>query len=218
MRSILRAISRTHAGFLLIGLVGFLAGVFTAQGVGRAFANGQEGGHEKGKAGWSDVKAPVQEVLHCPLAFAGVHLEKAEPTNAQVAYHFCKPLNDDLSQCLLYDGTGPDAKLIGVEYLVSGATYDAMPAEEKANWHDHRFEVDSGLLRSLIQKGDEEKQTLAKVRTLYGKITHTWSRGKAYPEGPPRLFWAVTGEAPFLAPAASSLPAAMRPAGASKSP
>ncbi|QEH35541.1 hypothetical protein OJF2_40940 [Aquisphaera giovannonii] len=208
MRAIPRTIARTHAALLLVGLGGFLAGLIAARGGGEALARAQD----HAKATRSGVKAPVEEVLHCPLAFAGVHLEKAEPSRAQVAYHFCKPVHDGLSQCLLYDGTGPDARLIGVEYLVGAATYDAMPAEEKAYWHDHHFEVDSGLLRSLTQAGDEEKRTLAKVRTLYGKITHTWSRGEAYPEGPPRLFWAVTGEAPFLPPPAALLPAEVRPA------
>ena len=76
-----------------------------------------------------------------------------------------------------------------------------MPAEEKAYWHDHKYEVDAGLLKSLTQTGAEEKATLAKVRTLYGKIFHTWSTGKTYPQGPARLFWAVTGEEPFVLPA-----------------
>ncbi len=145
-----------------------------------------------------DVKAPVQEVLHCPLAFEGVHLLKDLPEHSQVAYHFCKPLNDDVAQCLLYDGTGPDARLIGVEYLVSGAIFEKMPPEEKPYWHDHKYEVDAGLLKSLTQTGAEEKATLAKVRTLYGKVFHTWASGKTYPTGPPRLFWSVTGEEPFV--------------------
>ena len=144
-----------------------------------------------------DAKAPIAEVLHCPLAFAGVHLLKDLPEYPQVAYHYCKALNDDVSQCVLYDGTGPDARLIGIEYLVSDALYRKMPPEEKVYWHDHRYEVDSGLIRSLTQTGPEEKQTLAGVRTLWGKVFHTWASGKTYPAGPPRLFWAVTGEEPF---------------------
>ena len=128
---------------------------------------------------------PIQEVLHCPLAFAGVHLLKDLPEHAQVAYHYCKPVNDDLSQCVLYDGTGPDARLIGIEYLVSDAVYQKMPTEEKAFWHDHKYEVDSGLLKSLTQTGPEEKKTLAAVRTLWGKVFHTWATGKSYPSGPP---------------------------------
>jgi hypothetical protein len=45
-----------------------------------------------------EVKAPIAEILQCPLAFAGVHLMKDRPEVARVAYHFCKPINDDVSQ------------------------------------------------------------------------------------------------------------------------
>jgi hypothetical protein len=159
-----------------------------------------------------DVKAPVSEVLHCPLAFAGVHLLKELPENGKVAYHYCKTLNDEVSQCLLYDGTGPDARLIGVEYLVSNETYLKMPAEEQVYWHDHKYEVDAGLLRSLMQSGAEEKAILAKVRTLWGKIYHTWASGSNYPRGPARLFWSVTGEQPFLRPQAMKLPSELETA------
>jgi hypothetical protein len=38
------------------------------------------------------------------------------------------------------------SKLIGVEYLVNDAVYQKMPAEEKAYWHDHKYEVDAGYL------------------------------------------------------------------------
>ena len=82
------------------------------------------------------------------------------------AYHYCKNLNDDVNQCILYDGTGPDARLIGTEYLVSDAIYQKMPTEEKLFSHDHKYEVDGGLIRSLTQTGDEEKATLATIRTL----------------------------------------------------
>ena len=79
--------------------------------------------------------------------------------------------------------------------------YNKMPAGEQAYWHDHKHEVDAGLLKSLTQTGAEEQVTLAKVRTLYGKVFHTWATGKTYPQGPARLFWAVTGEEPFVLPA-----------------
>lgn len=151
-------------------------------------------------------KAPIREVLHCPLSFVGVHLMKDLPEYPQVAYHYCKPVNDDVAQCVLYDGTGPDARLIGVEYLVSDALYQKMPAEEKAYWHDHKYEVDAGLLRSLTQSGEDEKKTLAAVRPLWGKVYHTWASGKSYPSGPPRLFWSVTGEEPFVLATGAKIP------------
>ena len=152
------------------------------------------------------VKAPIQEILHCPLAFAGVHLLKDLPEHPQVAYHYCKTLNDDVSQCVLYDGTGPDARLIGIEYLVSDAHYQNMPPEEKVYWHDHKYEVDSGLLKSLTQTGADEEKAMKAVRTLWGKVFHTWATGKTYPTGPPRLFWAVTGEEPYVLSPDAKLP------------
>jgi hypothetical protein len=196
-----------RGGGVWIALVAFTAGVLVQNIRFSAMARAQAEGHNA--ATIAAIKAPVAEVLHCPLAFEGVHLLKEMPEVAQLAYHFCKPVNDDVTQCLLYDGTGPDARLIGVEYLVSPAIFDKMPAEEKAYWHDHKHEVDAGLLKSLTQTGAEEKATLAKVRTLYGKVFHTWSSGKDYPRGPARLFWAVTGEEPFVAPSAL-----LRPGGA----
>jgi hypothetical protein len=206
--------TRSRFGYLAAGLgcaaVGALAGALLTARHATALAGAQ--GHAAAPA--ASVKAPLQEVLHCPLAFAGVHLMKEVPERSQVAYHFCKPVNADLNQCVLYDGTGPDAKLIGIEYLVSDAVYQKMPPEERAYWHDHKYEVDAGLLKSLTQTGAEEKATLAAVRTLWGKVYHTWASGRDYPRGPARLFWSVTGEEPFVLPAGTRLPAEMAvPAG-----
>jgi hypothetical protein len=153
-----------------------------------------------------EVKAPLAEVLHCPLAFAGVHLRKDRPEDARVAYHFCKAVNDQVCQCILYDGLGPDARLIGIEYLVTDEIHRRMPPEEQAFWHDHKYEVDAGLLRSLTQSGAEEAATLAKVRTLWGKVYHTWASGQEYPQGPATLFWSVTGEGPLVLPRDAKLP------------
>ena len=190
---------------LVLSSAAFLAGAT----IGAALMRGPATAHASGEghgASTAGVKAPIAEVIHCPLAFAGVHLQKDRPTNSQVAYHYCKPVNDRVSQCLLYDGTGPDAKLIGVEYLVTDEVYRSMPEEERAYWHDHKYEVDSSLIRSLTQSGEDEKKTLAQVRTLWGKIYHTWVEGAEYPQGPAKLFWAVTGEKPLVLPADAKLP------------
>jgi len=199
--------SRTRSGFpiLVACLISLPAGFFMADTLEPkpAQADDTKAAHGQPPVG---VKAPIQEILHCPLAFAGVHLLKDLPEHAQVAYHYCKPVNDDVTQCVLYDGTGPDAKLIGIEYLVSDALYRKMSAEEKRYWHDHKYEVDAGLLKSLTQTGEDEKQSMAGVRTLWGKVFHTWATGKTYPSGPPRLFWAVTGEEPFVLSPDAKLP------------
>lgn len=181
--------------------------------IGAWIAHHADAGDQSADAQKSDaagVKAPLAEVMHCPLAFAGVHLLKSNPAQSRVAYHFCKTVNSGLNQCVLYDGTGPDARLIGIEYLVSDAVYQSMPEEEKAYWHDHKFEVDDGLLKSLTQSGEEERETLTQVRTMWGKVYHTWVDGDAYPRGPARLFWSVTGEKPFVLPNRAKLPRELR--------
>jgi hypothetical protein len=151
-------------------------------------------------------KAPIKSILHCPLAFAGVHLRKDEPSDAINAFHYCVTLNDDLTQCVLYDGSGPNARLIGIEYLVPEEVYLAMPEEEKQYWHNHHHEVDDKLLKCLTMDGQEEEEVMKVVRTLYGKIFHTWWQGEKYPEGSPKLFWAVYGKEPFVMPQGFKLP------------
>ena len=197
--------SRPPLAVVIASLVGLIVGIFLASGARPTpvRADDAKPGHGQPSAG---VKAPIEEIIHCPLAFAGVHLLKELPEHSQVAYHYCKTLNDDISQCVLYDGTGPNAKLIGIEYLVTDAIYQKMPTEEKLYWHDHKYEVDSGLLKSMTQTGDDEKKTLATIRTLWGKVFHTWATGKTYPSGPPRLFWAVTGEEPYVLTPHAKLP------------
>jgi hypothetical protein len=195
------------APILLAGIAGLCVGVFLTSTTRPHPARADDGPAPHGNTP-ADVKAPIREVLHCPLAFAGVHLLKDLPEYHQVAYHYCKTLNDDVNQCVLYDGTGPDARLIGIEYLVTDRVYQKMPHEEKLYWHDHKFEVDAGLLKSLTQTGADEAKTLSAVRTLWGKVFHTWASGKTYPAGPPRLFWSVTGEEPFVVPPQFKLPAA----------
>jgi hypothetical protein len=187
---------RAKVPMFIACLVGLAAGIFLADAwrPTPAIADDAKPAHARASAG---DKAPIQEILHCPLAFAGVHLLKELPSYAQVAYHYCKPVSAEVNQCVLYDGTGPDAKLIGIEYLVSDALYQKMPAEEKLYWHDHKHEVDAGLLKSLTQSGDDEEKTMAAVRPLWGKVFHTWTTGKTYPIGPPKLFWSDTGEEPM---------------------
>jgi hypothetical protein len=183
---------------------------FQSKDVEQSSAHVDQAHDHAGHGSGEGIKAPLENHLHCPLAFVGVHLQKDKPQNAVNAYHFCAKLNDELTQCILYDGKGPKARLIGIEYLVPEHVYEAMPDEEKKYWHHHRYEIDDQLLKSLTQSGDEEKATLAVVRTLYGKIFHTWVDGDKYPKGPAKLFYAVYGEEPFVLPEGFQLPEEIR--------
>jgi Protein of unknown function (DUF1264) len=39
-----------------------------------------------------------------------------------------------------------DARLIGIEYIISEQRFRDLPDEEKRLWHGHHYEVKSGIL------------------------------------------------------------------------
>src|ERR1044072_7342852 len=70
-----------------------------------------------------------------------------ENMNAQMeAHHYVSKINEDLYQAIMYDGNGPDAKIMGVEYIVSQKLFKTLSEEEKKLWHSHHHEVKSGAL------------------------------------------------------------------------
>ena len=52
----------------------------------------------------------------------------------------------DVRQCIIYDSPKPNARLIGVEYMITPRLFDTLPSEEKKLWHTHEYEVKSGML------------------------------------------------------------------------
>ncbi|GKV29682.1 hypothetical protein SLEP1_g38587 [Rubroshorea leprosula] len=62
------------------------------------------------------------------------------------ADHFCAHQNEEMRQCLIYDSPKKDARLIGVEFLISENLFLTLPDEEKPLWHSHEYEVKSGVL------------------------------------------------------------------------
>ncbi|HET6633989.1 MAG TPA: DUF1264 domain-containing protein, partial [Streptomyces sp.] len=76
----------------------------------------------------------------------GFHCAKGEPQNQMEAHHYCRVVNEDLLQCVLFDGNTAEANLIGIEYIVSEELFGTLPQEERGYWHPHDFEVLSGQL------------------------------------------------------------------------
>jgi len=71
----------------------------------------------------------------------------AHDMNRQVeAHHYCTHYNQDVRQCLIYDSPEKNARLIGVEYIVSEKLFQGLPDEEKKLWHTHEYEVKGGIL------------------------------------------------------------------------
>uniref|UniRef100_A0A803LTG6 Oil body-associated protein 1A n=2 Tax=Chenopodium quinoa TaxID=63459 RepID=A0A803LTG6_CHEQI len=99
-----------------------------------------------------------------------------------------------MRQCLIYDSPEADARLIGIEYIVSEDLFMTLPDAEKRLWHSHEYEVKSGVLFLPGVPGAMQRPDLAKVAQTYGKTIHFWQvdRGDNLPLGLPQIMMALT--------------------------
>ncbi|MCJ1375738.1 hypothetical protein MMC20_006975 [Loxospora ochrophaea] len=147
--------------------------------------------------------APVKAICAHLNAF---HVYASDPSRCVEANHYCSHLNEDVRQCLIYDTPAPNARLIGVEYMISAKLYDTLPAAERKLWHSHAFEVKSGMLimpgpNGLPTSVWEEAETseMKDVVGLYGKTYHFWQvdKGDKLPLGEPQLMMSFTEQEQF---------------------
>jgi hypothetical protein len=104
----------------------------------------------------------------------GFHFYSGDPQAQMEAHHYCGHLNEDMIQCVIFDANDENAKIVGVEYIVSRALFEKLPVDEKHLWHSHVHEVRSG---SLIAPGIPEVaeyELMEKIAGTYGKTWHTW--------------------------------------------
>jgi Protein of unknown function (DUF1264) len=112
-------------------------------------------------------------------------------------------IRTDVRQCILYDSPGPNARLIGIEYMISPRLYKTLPKDERKLWHSHVFEVKSGML--IMPKPSTvpdaiwdvaENKEMEDVIGIYGKVYHLWQtdRGDKLPMGEPKLMTSFTQE------------------------
>jgi hypothetical protein len=131
--------------------------------------------------------------------FCGIHMAKKNPHLQFITQHYCAAhgggAEGDVFQCVLFDGTGKNAKLIGVEYLISDEAYRKLPDAEKKFWHAHTYEVLGGGLIAPGMAPKEEMDLMKVVIKTWGKAWHTWPDPKtAVPVGEPLLIWSLMGD------------------------
>lgn len=138
-------------------------------------------------------EAPLR-AIHAHLC--GFHFYNGDMKRQVRADHYCAHLTDEVQQCVIYDSDKKNARLIGIEYIISERLFRDLPDEEKKLWHSHRFEVKSGALVAPGLPEKAEKELMEKLVTTYGKTWHTWQvdRGDKLPLGVPQLMMAFTQE------------------------
>lgn len=126
----------------------------------------------------------------------GFHFYNGDMQAQMEAHHYCGHVNEDVIQCVIFDGNQDDAKIMGVEYIVTAKLFAGLPPEEKHLWHSHVHEVRSG---SLVAPGIPEvveRELMTKIAGTYGKTWHTWhtERQDGLPLGTPMLMMGFTAD------------------------
>jgi len=156
---------------------------------------------EKGAEALQDLSA-IRSIDHY---LNGFHVMKDDPTLHMEAHHYCKGMNEEFTQCVIFDGNTANSNIVGVEYIISEALFESLPMEEQKAWHPHNYEILSGQLVLPGVPAIAEKAALAKKMNSYGKTWHIWDTGHhghaashKLPVGKPLLAWSYNrdGEAP----------------------
>jgi hypothetical protein len=126
----------------------------------------------------------------------GFHFYNGRMSSQVEAHHYCAVLNDEVIQCVIHDGNGKDAKLMGVEYVIGERLFKSLPDSEKALWHSHVHEVKSGQLIAPGIPQVAERELMEKLVRTYGKTWHTWHTDmhKELPLGIPQLMMGFTAD------------------------
>lgn len=141
-------------------------------------------------AGAMQTKYPLQAMS---TYLNGFHMYADDMGRQVEASHFCIHLQHDLHQCVIFDRNAPDARLIGIEYIITRERFDGLPDDEKRLWHSHHYEVKSGILVAPGIPDMAERAYFEDLVTTYGKTFHTWQYDRDdFPYGVPQLMMGLT--------------------------
>lgn len=104
----------------------------------------------------------------------------------KLAHHWCKRINAELTECQLYDSDLPNARLIGIEPIVSAQTFASFSAREKAYWHWHK----TSKARIILPGATPERVRFVNTHrgTSHGKTILVWDPDQnLQPIGLPRV-------------------------------
>ncbi len=124
-----------------------------------------------------------------PLKGYTIHVTAPHIMDGEVIgpfHHFCKPINSDIIQCVLFESTDENARMTEIEYMVSKKLARSVIPKwsHTKNWHDHKQEIETGRVAILNPTDAEEQKKLAEyVSDTDGIIFHLWPHDAPIPDG-----------------------------------
>ena len=104
-----------------------------------------------------------------------------------IAHHYCKPVSGGLTECQIYDGDKPDARLVAIEVIVDAETWKKFSRKEKALWHHHKIEIPKVDAVLPDVSPEESAKILKGLEETYGKVYVLWDPAKKEPVGKPQV-------------------------------
>lgn len=135
------------------------------------------------------LSAPVFAEDKGPLNGYTIHVTAPHIMDGEVMgpfHHYCKPINDDIIQCILFESTEPNARMTEVEYMVSKKLARSVLTKwsHAQNWHDHKQEIETGRVVVVNPTDPKEQKSLVDhVAETDGIIFHLWPKDSPIPDG-----------------------------------
>ena len=134
---------------------------------------------------------PPQRVVE-PVQGFDLHIDErrhVEFDSTFIIHHYCKKFPTGFAECQLYDGDGPDAKLVGIEVVIGKDLYGGLSAEEQKQWHHHAKEIGSKDVDIKLPglSAEEEANVVRVLDPTYGKIYIIWEPNESVSLAQPKV-------------------------------
>lgn len=109
--------------------------------------------------------------------------------NARVpVHHWCKTINPQLIECLMFDSDNANANLIGIETIVTKDVWTAFAEKQKKEWHDHATEIIEAEATLPDTPAEEAAKIVEFLKGTRGRVVYIWNFPKEnYPVTRPFL-------------------------------
>jgi hypothetical protein len=100
-------------------------------------------------------------------------------------HHYCKSINPQVMQCMIFMSDDPNAELVEIEYFIDKKLVRTNVTLEQWNkhFHDHAEEIASGRVQVLDLPPEKAKKIAEAASKTDGIIFHLWPMGAVVPNG-----------------------------------
>jgi len=105
----------------------------------------------------------------------------------RLTHHYCHRIEEGFWQCVMFNGSDKNSRLIGVEWVIDESHWNKLPVNERSMWHSHHQEIAGGNTLAPSLPHVAEQEVMQRLANTYGKAIHFWDEVDSLPIGPPKL-------------------------------